>query len=275
METLEQIKIKTFKVSFVLIIILSVYFAVKIFSEIKKDSMLGESATPATISFSGHGEVKAVPDIASVYFTISKDAKTAKEAQDSVAVIEKKTLDFLKGKGVSDKDKKTASVSVYPKYEYKKELCTQVPTTPEAASAMSYYCGNGKQILVGYTASESITVKIRNTDEAGAIMQGLGAVGVSDLSGPNFSIDNEDGLKAQARKKAIDDAKQKAKILAKDLGVNLGKITSFSEGGGGYPIMYGKAAMMDSSGPSAPAPAQLPKGENTISSDVTITYEIR
>jgi uncharacterized protein YggE len=94
------------------------------------------------------------------------------------------------------------------------------------------------------------------------------------LNGPNFTIDNEDGLKVEARKIAIDDAKVKAQKLASDLGVRLGKITSFSESGNNpAPIMYGKAMMLEA--PSAPAPAEIPKGENKITSDVTITYELR
>ena len=271
METLEQHKTKIFKVLFIFIIVLSVYFAVKIFGEIKKGSMLGESATPATIVLSGHGEVTAVPDIANIYFTIRKEAKTAKDAQVGVAVIEKKALDFLNTKNIADKDIQAANASVYPKYDYVRTLCPQ----GGGASGLSYECGGSKQVLTGYEATESITVKVLNIDDAGAIMQGLGETGVSDLSGPNFTIDDEEGLKAAARKKAIDNAREKAKVLAKDLGVRLGKIASFSEGGNYYPIMYGKAAMMDSSVSSAPVPAELPKGENTISSDVTITYEIK
>jgi uncharacterized protein YggE len=106
-------------------------------------------------------------------------------------------------------------------------------------------------------------------------MQGLGTLGVSDLNGPNFSIDNEDALKAQARKEAIDDAQTKAKALAKDLGVSLGRIANFSESGNyPTPMYYAKDARVSSAGLEA-APAQIPKGENTITSDVTITYEIR
>lgn len=271
METLEQNKKRIYQASLVLLVILSLHFGVKTFAELKEVKMLGESMMPAAISFSGHGEVTAVPDIANVYFTISKDAKTAKDAQEAVAVIEKKAMDFLKTKNVDEKDIKTNNVSVNPKYDYQQRIC---PSVSAEVGLDPYYCGGGKQILVGYTASESITVKIRKIDDSGAIMQGLGTTGVSDLGGPNFAIDNEDALKAQARKKAIDNAKEKAKVLAEDLGVTLGKISSFSEGGNYYP-MYGKAEMMAGSVSSAPAPAQLPKGENTISSDVTITYEIR
>lgn len=262
---------------FVLLVVLSAYFAVKIFGEVKETTMLGASKEPATISFSGHGEVTAVPDIANIYFTISKDGATVKAAQASVAVIEKKALDLLKEKGVEEKDIKTADASFNPKYDYKQAVCSPSPAMMNPSGAESsypYYCPPGKQVITGYTASESITVKIRNTDDAGAIMQGLGTVGVSNLSGPNFAVDDEEGLKLEARKKAIADAKSKAEILAKDLGVSLGKITSFSDSTGGYPYLYGKEAMMDSRMASAPA-AELPKGESTISSDVTITFEIR
>ncbi|MEI7709476.1 MAG: SIMPL domain-containing protein [bacterium] len=278
MQITEDNKKRLFNMLFVFVVVLSAYYAVKIFSEIKKDSMLGESTTPVTISFSGHGEVKAVPDIANIYFTISKDAVTASDAQAATAAVEKKALDFLKSKGVDYKDIQTADVSVYPKTEYRQALCPQPMPMMEGVvssggvSAQSY-CSGGKQVTVGYTSSESITVKVHKIDDVGAIMQGLGTTGVSNLNGPSFAIDKEDALKAEARKKAIDDAKTKAEALAQDLGVSLGKISSFSESGN-YPIMFAKDAMM-TSGAAVPAPAQLPKGENAISSDVTITYEIR
>jgi uncharacterized protein YggE len=226
-----------------------------------------ENKSENTITFSGHGEVTAVPDIANIYFNISKEAKTVKEAQALVAEIEKSSLELLKANNILEKDIKTTNASFSPKYEYKYEKTV--------SPCNGYNCPMpGKSVIVGYTASESITVKVRNTDDVGKIMQGLGTTGVSDLSGPDFSIDNEDGLKAEARKKAIDDAKEKAKVLAKDLGVRLGKITSFSESGNyPRPMMY--KTMAADSVSSESIPASLPKGENTISSDVSITYEIK
>ena len=131
-------------------------------------------------------------------------------------------------------------------------------------------------MLTGYEAHESMSVKVRNIDDAGKIMQELGALGVTDLNGPNFTIDDEDALKAEARKQAIEDAQAKAKVLAKDLGVNLGKVMNFSEGGDYMdPMYYGRDMMMAESANVKSTPAQLPKGENTITSQVSITYEIR
>lgn len=268
----EENKKRMFPVVFTLAILLCAYLVVQIVGEVKKTGMLGESNVPATISFSGHGEVTAKPDIANIYFTISKDAATVKAAQEAVAVIEKKALDVLSSKGVAEKDIKTADASFYPKTEYRQAVCPKMPMM-DGGIADPYYCPPGKQVTVGYTASESITVKVRNIDDASVIMQALGTTGVSNLNGPNYAIDKEDALKAEARKKAIDDARTKAEDLAEDLGVSLGKISSFSEGGNFYSMYATKDSMMASG--AAPEAASLPKGENTISSDVTITYEIR
>ena len=94
------------------------------------------------------------------------------------------------------------------------------------------------------------------------------------MSGPNFTIDDEEAFKREARKEAIEDAKEKARILADDLGVDLGRIASFSESGNYYPVYGMGEAYKTLDSVTSSAPAILPAGENTISADVTITYEI-
>ncbi len=246
-----------------LLTILSVYFVFKTVNEIKQNKYIGAGVTPgSTIQIEGTGEVSAVPDVATETATIQEDGKTQKEAGDKVAVKEKKVLDFLKGAGIADKDIKTESNSVYPKYDYGTQVeCFKYPCPPQT------------QVISGYTGTETISVKIRNTDDTGKIVQGLTAVGV-ELSGPNFTIDNEDGLKAEARQKAITDAKTKASALEKDLGIKLVRIVNFTENSGGFPMYYAEKSMASADSGSAPAPT-LPTGENKITSNVTITYEIQ
>jgi len=259
-----------YRILMVFSVVLTLFFVVKVLAEFRSYGMMGSSEAN-TITLSGHGEVMAVPDIANVYFTILEEAKTVKEAQDAVAVVEKASLDFLESKNVDEKDIQASNASFGPKYEYQYDARESMPCTMYGCPPQP-----GKSIITGYEAYESITVKVRNTDDVGSIMQGLGGLGVTDLSGPNFTIDNEDTLKAEARKKAIEDARTKAEALAEDLGVRLGRIANFSEGGYGGPIYYAKDAMLESTAGSAlPAPAEIPKGENTIVSDVMITYEIR
>ena len=225
--------------------------------------MGGGAATPSTISFSGDSEVFAAPDIAIVSVTVREEGKDVKTAQDKATAKEKAVLEFLSEQGIEKKDIKTESYNSYPKYDY---------GTP----CYGMYCPERTPKIIGYEVSEYISVKVRDLDKAGTLVQGIGALGVAEFSGPTFSIENEDGLKAEARKMAIDETKAKAESLAEDLGVRLVRIVSFNEGD--YPgLMYNFAVAekaMDSGAAAAPSP-ELPMGENKITSNVTITYEIR
>ena len=269
MEIPSQYLKNLYRVTLVFLVVLTLFFAAKLIGALSSAEMLG-SREVNTMTFVGYGEVFAVPDIADIYFTIRQEAKNAKEAQAKVAAIEAPVLEFLRENGVEDKDIKTTNASFNPQYSYQYDVKTVVPCVPE------YGCPPrpGRNIITGYEAYESITVKVRDTDQVGEIMQGLGSLRVSDLSGPNFTIDNEDELKSEARKKAIDDAKAKAEALADDLGVRLGRVAGFSENGV-YPVFYGRTTMMEADAVTPKAFAEIPKGENVISSSVTVTYEIR
>lgn len=265
METLFNNK-KFIWVSIILVTLLSLFVLVLFINEIKSSDYIGRSTQPqATITVSGKGEMTAVPDIATLSFSITKDAATTKEAQSALNESLKKVLDYLKSQKIDDKDIKSEYGGVNPKYSYY-----------EAVACYSYPCPQKDPKITGYTATQSIEVKIRAVDTANDIRTGLANISITNISGPNFSIDNKDKLLDEARSKAISDAREKAKILAKDLHVRLGKMVSYNEGGENiYPMMYSKAtAGMDMISSREIAP-ELPKGENKITSTVTIIYEIK
>ncbi len=253
----------------ILLIVLCVYFGVLTVQAMDKDSKDIQS----TITVTGHGEVTAVPDLATVYFTVESSKDTQKAAGEEVNTKVKNILAFLKESEIAEKDIKTDSYNSYPKYNNPTAIC---PMPPSLYSSYIPPCTTGESKIVGYTVSQSITVKIRKIDDSlSKVIDGINKFGVTNMSGPSMTIDKQDELQIEARKKAIDEARKKAKILSRDLGVRLGKVTSFNENGGGYPVYFAKAEMvMDSAAGGAPAP-ELPKGENTISSDVTIVYEIK
>ena len=238
-------------------------------NEIKESHFIGAGINPSnTIQITGKGEVFAAPDIANISFSVTKEAKTVKDAQAQVSVLVDKTLIFLKDSNIAERDIKTEGYSSYPKYDYKYDndvycgayTCPPRPTNP---------------VIIGYEVSQNISLKIRKIDDVGKILEGLGKIGMTNMQGPDFSIDNEDKIRDEARQKAIKDAKEKAETLARDLGIRLVRIVSFNESGD-FPIYYAKAELMsaDSGGAAAPSP-ELPIGENKIISNVTITYEIR
>ena len=266
MEIFNNEKSNLTKSLLVLSIILCLYFAAKTVAEIKSYRFIGGNASNV-ISFEGKGEVSAQPDIATISFTIRESQKELKNAQDKVTAKEKAVLTFLDSKSIAKKDIKTENYSSYPKYD----SFYGIP----CYGGVGMPCRQEVPKIIGYEVSENISVKVRDIAKAGEIVKGIGATGVSEMNGPNFSIEDENKLKEQARKIAIDNAKAKAKILSQDLGIRLVRIVSFSENGNyPYQMMYVKGAGMMDSVSSAPAP-ELPTGENKIVSNVTITYEIR
>ena len=248
-----------------LAVILSLFVFVSFVNELKASHYIGRSTTSPvnTIAVSGVGEVTAISDIAKISVNLTKDASTTKEAQSLLNASVTKTLAYLKSKQIEDKDITSEYGGITPRYSVNQIMC------------ISYPCPQPSQKIIGYNASQSISIKVRAVDSANDIRTGLADLGITDISGPTFSIDNQDGLKDQARALAIADARTKAKTLAKELGVSLGDIASFSDNGygGAYPIMYAMdSAVAKSATLSAPV---LPKGENKITSNVTINFEIR
>lgn len=260
---------KVFIKSFVfLVLVIAVFFTIKVILEVKNHSIKNNQEL-GIISVSGKGEVQAVPDIANISFTIRKESKLLKDAQGMVSEVEKNVLSFLREKGVEDKDIKASNISFYPKTEYKQErvVCNEFGCPP------SY---GGKSVIYAYEVSENISIKVRNTEIIGDVVEGLSALGITELNGPNFVIDNEEKVKADARALAIKDAKDKARILARDLGVRLVKIKSFNESSDYMPYYnYARAESAMDLGSSMKSTLELPKGENTITSNVSIVYEIR
>jgi hypothetical protein len=245
-------------------VVLAAFLLVQTLGALKSIDTIGVSpTTPNTISVSGTGEAFSVPDIATFSFGASATGKTVDDAQKQVTTIINAALAKVKKLGVEDKDVQTIDYSANPKYEYNQIVC------------VAYPCPPGKQTLVGYEVRETISVKVRKVADAGTILGAIGGTGVTDVSGLSFTVDDPSKVEAEARTKAIADAKSKAEELAKELGVRLVRIVSFSENGGGYPQpMFLKADMATGMGGASSAPS-IPVGQNKVTSNVSITYEIR
>lgn len=217
-----------------------------------------------TINVSGHGEALAVPDIATFYFSVVSEKPTVAAAQADATAKANAVTAYLKSAGVDEKDIQTSDYAINPQYDYIQQACT------------NGYCPGGKQVLRGYEVRQSTTVKVRDTAKAGDLLAGVGSKGATELSGLNFTFDNPDAAQDEARNKAIADAKQKADVLAKQLGVSLVRVVSFNESGNPGPIYYAKGMAVGMGGDStAPAAPEISVGQNKVIDDVSITYEIR
>ncbi len=230
-----------------------------------------------TISVSGTSEILAEPDIARFSFEVKEMAKNPKEGQDVISEKTSKILGGLKDLGVETKDIKTESYTIHPKYEWVKVI----DRSSKVALSGERYIPNhhSKRVQVGFDVSQRIRVALRDLKKAPDALMLFAGVGVENLSGPHFDIENIDELKMQARLKAVAIAKDKAKRLAQDLDVKLVKIVSFDEsrGGGTMPInrhFAMKGIDLESADMNAAVP-ELPQGENEVRSTVTLRYKIK
>ncbi len=218
-----------------------------------------------TITVEGTGSAAMVPDTARITFTVMESAAEVAVAQEGATARTDAAIAALDEMDVEERDIKTLSYNVSPTY----------------ASQQGCFDGFGRgcpissPVITGYEVMQTIEVKVRDTAKAGDVLAALGGLGVQNISGPEFVVDDETAVQNEARAEAIEEARAKAKELAGDLNVRLGKIVSFSEGGRGgiMPMYEAKATAGMDMAQSAPAP-DLPRGQNQFTSNVSVTFRI-
>ncbi|MEZ4156564.1 MAG: SIMPL domain-containing protein [Candidatus Paceibacterota bacterium] len=221
------------------------------------------SAYPTrTITVQGTGKVEATPDIA--VFDISVVAQGATEAavEDESAQKINAVIDTLKEMGVEKEDIQTTSSNIYPRYQY-------------SDGRLGVY--TEQRTVVGYEATQSINVTLRDVDKAGEIKSAAVAAGANMVNGPYLQFDDIEVYKSQAREEAFDIAKEKAKVMAKQAGVRLAGVVSFYEdnwyGGPVFAKAYGGDAMMEEA--MTVANVEIEPGQEDVQVTVSVTYEIK
>jgi hypothetical protein len=215
---------------------------------------LAESDFPPAISVTGEASVSAPPDEAQLDAGVTTDAKTARDAADANNVTMGKLLAALKGAGIAEKDYQTSRLSLQPQF------ANRPPTSPTAPPS-----------IVGYHASNRVTIKLHDVTQVGAVIDVLVGAGANDIGGINFSVSQASKLLDEAREKAIADARRKAEIYAKATGVALGAPLSISEAGSAPMPMF--RAKMATAGFAAPTP--VAQGEETLSVTVNVSWAIK
>lgn len=237
----------------IFLILISVGQIFSISNEVKRGRYIGQEFERVhTITVSGEGKVEKIPDMAEITMSVVTKNFDLKKAQDENSSKVNAIIKFFTDQGIKKEDIKTSQYNIYPQYDY-----TQY----------------GKKFL-GYEIRNSLYVKIRDFEKIGLFFEKAVELGANEVSGLNFTIDKKDEAQKEARKKAIDNAKEKAKVLADQLGVVLVRITNFSEGGSydyPRPLYAAEKAIGIGGGGAAP---QIEPGQNEIISNVSITYEI-
>ncbi len=224
-----------------------VFLAVQSFNSLK-----GLKDKDATVRINADAYVFAIPDTVTLSFTVKKTNDDVNRAKDEMKVAVKTILDNLKQFDIDEKQIKTVSYNIYPRYEW-------MP--------------NDGRKFKGYVASQSFEVFLDNMEIANSVVDALTSWGATTVGSPRFEVKDKDYYKSLAREKAIQKAKEKARDLEKQLGVKFGDIVGFSESYPNEGPIYFRNAM------AADLPEEdqitLMSGENKIVSQVTLIYNLK
>jgi uncharacterized protein YggE len=230
-----------------------------------------------TISVTGSGDVYAEPDLAKVTIGVTTEATTSSQAMSDNANAMSKVIDAIKRQGIPDKDIRTSTVSLQPKYEY------QYPTT------VSYPTGSDKAVppvptsspptslstrIVGYTATNTVTVTVRDMSKVGKVIDEGYSGGANNINGVTFLLSDEKGATVykEALQKAVAEAKDKAGVLATAAGISDYKLKTVSENGQYYPVAYDVMERSSGAAYAASAPTPISPGQNKVTATVGLTY---
>ena len=180
-----------------------------------------------TISLSASGAVKTTPDKVDISSGVTTEAKAAREALDRNTEAMAKVVEALKADGIEAKDIQTINFSVGPVYEIKAE-----GRPPE---------------VVGYRVTNQVRITLHDIGKLGAILDKVVTLGANQIDAIEFGVEEPEALKDEARKLALKNVTDNARLYAEAAGVGLGQLLSITEEESSYQPRYAPmAARMDS-----------------------------
>lgn len=220
-------------------------------------SSLSNGLQGNTITVTGKATRAFTPNQSVVSGTWEERAKTSDEARNKVKDNANKGLDAIKAKGVDGKKITTENVSVNPNTDW----------------------SSGKQTIIDYRASTTISVTLDDTGKANEIISTMTGNGASSTSGPSlgFTTATKDQLEKDLKLEAVTDAKGQATALAGKAGSKLGKVVSITSGAGiNYPTpeRFYATTMSDSSAATSVS-SDINVGDKEVSVTISVTYRLK
>lgn len=203
------------------------------------------------LSVSATGEASRAPDVATASAGVVTQAADANAAMRANAEQMTRVIAAIRTAGVAERDIQTSGISIHPTYRHVE---------------------NEEPRISGYSASNSVNLKVRDIATLGEVLDALVASGANNVNGPSFGIDQPDAVYDEARRKALDQARGRADMYAEALGLRVRRIVSISEGGrleSPRPMYAMRAMAMD-----AEASTPVAAGENTLVANLEIVFEL-
>ena len=204
------------------------------------------------LEVSATGEATRVPDVAIISAGVVTRRPTATAAiQDNASQMDR-VLAALKRAGIEERDVQTSSINLNPEYRYQENQAPQ---------------------LVGYTASNQVSIRFRDIRNTGKILDALVAEGANQINGPTLTIDKPEAALDEARLKALANGRARADVYARALGKRVVRIVSISESGGSSPVPPPMPMMMEARAQAADS--KIMPGEQKLQVNLSIVFDLQ
>ena len=217
-----------------------------------QQATITQSIAGTRLDVSATGEVTRVPDIAVISTGVVTKSATASGAISQAATRMARVQAALKTAGVEDRDIQTSNLSLNPDYRYD---------------------NNQPPKLVGYQASNTVTVRFRDIGNSGKIIDALVAEGANQINGPTLTIDKPEAALDEARAQAIRIGRARADLYARSMGLRVVRVVAVSESGGSYPVPPPMPVMMEARAQAANS--KIDPGEQKLQVNLAMTFELQ
>lgn len=209
------------------------------------------------LTVSASGRSARAPDLAVFTAGVASTGKTAGEALAANSADMNRVIAALKRAGIADRDIQTSNLNLNPVYEQHQPRSNQSVVQQQPK-------------IIGYQVSNNVTVRQRNLEEFGRVIDTLVSAGANQVNGPDFQVDKPDPALDEARIEAVGKARARADLYARAAGLKVVRIVSISETGGYAPPMpMYRVQMADEA-----APAPVAAGEVALNANVTVQFEL-
>ncbi|MCZ8173515.1 MAG: SIMPL domain-containing protein [Novosphingobium sp.] len=226
----------------------------------QNDSQLTAIAPTSTLlAITAEARSARKPDLAVFSAGVASQGKTAAAALAANSADMNRVIAALKAAGIADRDIQTSNLNLNPVY-------AQPVIDPNGQME------NQEPRIIGYQASNQVSVRQRNLTQFGRVLDTLVSAGANQINGPSFDLENSNAAMDEARTAAMAKARQRAELYARAAGLKVKRIVAISEAGGFIPPMpaiYAKAEIAPGS-----APTPISAGEVALTATVSVQFEL-
>jgi uncharacterized protein len=207
----------------------------------------------SSIRVSGDARVTARPDRVQIDIGVSNQAQHSEQAAADNARQVDAVLAALRPAAGPGAELKTISYSLSPNYQY--------------------HPGGGQPTLIGYTAVNVVRVTLDDLGRMGRVIDAATRAGANRVQGIQFTLRDQDAVRAQALHEAAVRARAEADVLAAALGLKILRVLTVEESS---PRMMPIRPLMVPAARAAAAEVTTPVEEGTldITAEVTLSVEV-